>query len=97
MTIEGRSKDNRRTTGFLLKIYRTFKQTMIEPYIWGSLEEVEFEFEFDTSTERDRIRFDEEKLRKAPASQEIWSLDFPLEKMSAGHRSAKFGWMNKPE
>jgi hypothetical protein len=28
--------DDRPTTGFLLKIYHFFKQTMIEPNIWSS-------------------------------------------------------------
>jgi hypothetical protein len=37
--------DDRRTTGFLLKIYGMFKQTMIEPNIWGSFREAGFEFD----------------------------------------------------
>jgi hypothetical protein len=87
--------DDRTTTDFLLKIFRTFKETMLEPNIWSSFQEAGFAF--NTRAEPYRRRFDEEKLRKTPAFQEIYSLDFPLEKLSARRRSAKFGWINRPE
>jgi hypothetical protein len=81
--------------GFLLNIYRTFKQTMIEPNIWGAFHWAGFEF--DTRAEPYRLVFHEEKLRKTRAFQEIWSLDFPREKLSRRHQAAKFGWINQVE
>jgi hypothetical protein len=62
---------------------------MIKPNIWSSFQEAGFEF--DTRTEPYHIQFHEEKLRKTPAFQEIWSLVFSLEKLTAKRRSAKFG------
>jgi hypothetical protein len=55
------------TIDFLLNIYRTFKQAMIEPNIWGALHEAAFEF--DTGTEPYRLVFHEEKLKRTPASE----------------------------
>jgi hypothetical protein len=81
------------TIDFLLNIYRTFKQTMIESNIWDALPEAGFEF--DARTEPYRLAFHEEKLRKTPAFQEIWSLDFRLEKLSRRRQAAKFGWINQ--
>jgi hypothetical protein len=79
----------------LLKIYRTFKQITIDTNSCDGFQEAVFEF--DTSAEPYRLQFDEEKLRKTPAFQLIWSLDFPLEKLSARCRSAKFRWISKSE
>jgi hypothetical protein len=61
--------------------------------MWGAFQEAGFEF--DGSIWPYRIRFDEEKLRKSPPSQEIWNLDFPLEKLSTRRRNAGFGWINQ--
>jgi hypothetical protein len=88
-------EDDQTTAGFLLRIYRTFKQTMIEPNIWGAFHECGLEF--DTSVEPYRLRLNEEKLRNSEGFREIWSLDFPPEKLSARRRNARFGWINKPE
>jgi hypothetical protein len=66
---------------------------MIEPNIWGAFHEAGFEF--DTSTEPYRLVFHEEKLRKTPPFQEIWSIDFPLEKLSPRRQTAKFGWIKQ--
>ena len=83
------------TADFLFRTYRTFKQTMIEPNIWGAFQEAGFDF--DVSNEPYRLQFDEEKLRRTPAFQEIWAIDFPLEKLSARRQNAKFGWINQQE
>jgi hypothetical protein len=51
--------DNDETTSdFLLNIYRTFRQTMIEPNICGTFHEAGFEF--DTGAEPYRLVFHEE-------------------------------------
>jgi hypothetical protein len=50
----------------------------------------------DLTPVRSRIAFDsEEKLRITPGFQEIWSLDFPLEKLSPRRQNAKFRWINR--
>lgn len=87
--------DDQGTANFLLRIYRTFKQTMIEANIWAAFRQAGFEF--DVGREPYRLRFDEEKLRSSPAFQEIWSLDFPLEKLSVRRQRARFGWINQLE
>jgi hypothetical protein len=87
--------DDQNTATFLLKIYRTFKQTMIEVNIWGAFQQAGFEF--DISSEPYRLRFAEAKLRSSPAFQEIWSLDFPLERLSVRRQRTRFGYANKPE
>jgi hypothetical protein len=68
---------------------------MIEPNIWDAFHEAGFEFE--TRTELYRLVFHEEKLRKTPGLQEIWSLDFPREKLSRRRHAAKFGWIKQVE
>jgi hypothetical protein len=78
---------------FLLRTSRTFKQTMIEGNIWGAFQEAGLEF--DASVEPYRIRFDEEKLRRSPRFEEIWHLDFPLEKLSTRRQNARFSWINQ--
>jgi hypothetical protein len=87
--------DDQPTATFLLNIYRTFKQTMVEANIWGAFQQAGFEFE--VGAEPYRLRFDEAKLRANPALRDIWSLDFPLEKLSRRRQNARFGWINKPE
>jgi hypothetical protein len=83
------------TIDFLLNIYRTFKQTMIEPNIWRAFHEAGFVF--DPRSEPYRLVFHEEKFRKTPTFQEIWSVDFPLEKLSRRRQVVKFGWINQVE
>jgi hypothetical protein len=85
--------DDQTTNNFLLKIDRTFRQTMIEPNIWGAFQEAGLGF--DTSSEPGRIRSREEKVRSTPGFQEIWSLDFPLDKLSPRRQNAKFEWINR--
>jgi hypothetical protein len=68
---------------------------MIEPNIWDAFHEAGFEF--DPSAELYRLVFHEEKLRKTPALQEIWSIDSPLEKLSRRRQIAKFGWIKQGE
>jgi hypothetical protein len=67
-------------------------QTLIEANIWGFQT-----FGFDNHVEAYPILFHEEKLRTSPGFRETWSLDFPVEKLSARHRNERFGWINQPE
>jgi hypothetical protein len=66
---------------------------MVDANIWGAFQEAGFEL--DANVEPCRIRLDEKKLRRSSAFQEIWNLDFPLEKLSTRRRNARFGWINQ--
>jgi hypothetical protein len=46
-----------------MKVYHDFKQTMVEPNIWGAFQATGFEF--DTEAEPYRLLFNEEKLRQS--------------------------------
>jgi hypothetical protein len=63
--------------------------------IWGAFHGAGFEFDVDV--EPYQIRFHAEKLRQNPGFQEIWALDFPIEKLSPRRQAVRFGWINKPE
>jgi hypothetical protein len=76
-------------------IYHDFRQTMVEPNIWGAFRALGFEF--DTRGEPYRLLFDEEKLRESTGFRELWSIDFPLDQLSVRRRNTKFGWINQPE
>jgi hypothetical protein len=67
--------DEQTTPDFFFKIYRTFRQPLTEPNIWGAFQEAGFEF--DTSEEPYHIVLNEEKYRNTREFQEIWSRDFP--------------------
>jgi hypothetical protein len=54
--------DNRTTTNFLLKIYRTLRQTMVEANILEAFQEAGLGF--DTSSEPYRIRFSEKNCEE---------------------------------
>jgi hypothetical protein len=88
-------ENDQRTADLLLRIHRTFDETMIDPIICGAFRECGFEF--DRSVESYRLRLNEEKLRKTPGFREIRPLDLYPEKLSARRRNAKFGWIKKPE
>jgi hypothetical protein len=87
--------DEQGTANFLFRIYRRFKQTMIESNIWGAFQEAGFYF--DVSIEPYRVRFDEEKRRRTAVLQEILALDFALGNRTPRGQAAKFGWISKPE
>jgi hypothetical protein len=55
-------EDEKETVGFIMKVYRDFKQTMVKPNIWGAFWVIGFEF--DTEKEPYRLLFNEEKLRQ---------------------------------
>jgi hypothetical protein len=61
--------DEHRTIAFLFKIYRTFKQAIIDTNIWGPFQDAKLEF--DVSIELSRGRFDEEQLRGTLGFQDI--------------------------
>jgi hypothetical protein len=92
-------EDEKETVKFIMKVDRDFKQTMVEPNIWGAFRAIGFEFEFDTKAEPHRLLFNEEKVRESVGSRELWSNDFPLDQPSSRRQrqNARFGWINKQE
>jgi hypothetical protein len=46
---------------FIMKVYRDFKKTMVEPNIWAAFQAIGFEY--DTVAEPYQLLFNEEKLR----------------------------------
>jgi hypothetical protein len=89
--------DEKATLKFIMKIYHDFKQTMVEPNLWGGFQALGFEFEFDTTSWPYRLLFNEEKPRESAGFRELWSLDFPLDQLSTRRRAARLGWINQPE
>jgi hypothetical protein len=81
--------DEKATVQFFMKVYHNFKQTMVEPNIWGAFQALGFEF--DTRSEPYRLLFNEEKLRESTGFRELWSIDFPLDQLSVRRRNTKFG------
>jgi hypothetical protein len=50
-------EDEKESVKFIVKVDHDFKQTMVEPNIWGAFRVIGFEFEFDTEAEPDRLLF----------------------------------------
>jgi hypothetical protein len=46
-------EDEKETDKLIMKVYRDFKQTMLEPNIWGAFRAIGFEFEFDSESHID--------------------------------------------
>jgi hypothetical protein len=82
------------TIAFLLKIYRDFKQTMIEANIWKAFEAIGLTYDIEETP--CGLLFDEEKLRQSRGFVELWDRDTPLESLSRLRQNEKFGWINKP-
>jgi hypothetical protein len=74
-------RDVKATAKVIMKVSHCFKQTMVEPNIWGAFQALESEFEFDTTSEPYRLLFNEEKLRENAGFRELWSIDFPLDQL----------------
>jgi hypothetical protein len=53
-----------------MKVSDDFKQTMVEPNIWGAFQAIRFEFEFDPEAEPYQLLFNEEKLRQRAGFRE---------------------------
>jgi hypothetical protein len=64
-------EDEKETVKFLMKVYRDFKQAMVESNRWRSFRTIGFEFEFETEAEPYRLLFNEEKLRQSEGFREL--------------------------
>jgi hypothetical protein len=68
-----------RAAAFLLKVYRDFKQTMVEVNIWGVFAVIGFVHDID------QIQYglfsDEEKFRQGPGFVELWERNTPLDSL----------------
>jgi hypothetical protein len=84
-----------------MNVSRDFKQTMVEPNIWGAFRAIGFEFEFNSEAEPYRLLFSEEKLRQSEGFRELCSIDFPVDQLSRQRQrqrqNARFDWINKQE
>jgi hypothetical protein len=87
--------DDIATLKCIMKVYRDFKKTMVEPNIWAAFQAIGFQY--DMAAEPYRLLFNEEKLRESKGFQELWMIDFPLDQLSALRRAANFGWINQLE
>jgi hypothetical protein len=92
-------KDENSIVKYIMKAYRDFKQTVMEPIICGAFQALRFEFEFvfDTTSEPCRLLFNEENLKESADFRELWSIDFPLDQLSTRQRAGRFDWINQPE
>jgi hypothetical protein len=92
-------EDERATVNFIMKVSHDFKQTMVEPNIWGAFRAIGFGFGFDTESEPYWLLFDGEKLRQSAGFRELRSIDFPLDQLSSRRQrqrqNARFGWISK--
>jgi hypothetical protein len=77
-------EDENEAVKFIMKLYRDFKQTMVEPNIWGAFRVIGFEFEFYTEAEPYRLLFNKEKLRQSEGFRGLWSIAFPVDQRSSG-------------
>jgi hypothetical protein len=68
---------------------------MIEINIWRDFRETEFEFNINVKLYR--LFLNEETLRATWAFQEIWSLNFALEKPLMRRQNASFDWIKRQE
>jgi hypothetical protein len=68
--------DDEGTTAFILKTYRTLKQTMVETNTLGVFHEAGFEF--DVEVEPYRIRADAEKIEKKSGVPKHLGTGFPF-------------------
>jgi hypothetical protein len=80
---------------YIMKGYHDFRQTMVQPSIWGAFRARGLEF--DMRREPRGLLFDEGKLRGSAGFQELWFVDFLLDQLSGRRRIAWFGRINKPE
>jgi hypothetical protein len=64
--------DKKATITFIVNAHHDFKQTTVEPNIWGAFHPLDFEL--DTTSEPYRLLLSEEKLRESAGSQELWSI-----------------------
>jgi hypothetical protein len=86
--------DDTATVKFIMKVYRDFKETMVEPNIWAAFQAIGFEY--DTAAEPYRLLFNGEKLRESKGFQELWMIHFPLDQLSVRQHAVNFGWINQP-
>jgi hypothetical protein len=87
--------DDNATVRFIMKGSHDFGQTMVRLNIWGAFRALGLEF--DVGSVPYRLLFDKIKLRESAGFQELWSVDFALDQLSGRQRTARFGWINKPE
>jgi hypothetical protein len=83
------------TAVFIRKVYHDFRATMFDTNIRAAFVHIGLSFAMVSGIMR--LRFNEIILRESSGFQELWTITFPLEKLSARRQRTPFGWINKPE
>jgi hypothetical protein len=78
---------------FILKVYRDFKEIMVEVNIWKAFAAIVFTY--DIGQILYGLLFDKEKFRQNPGFVEFWERDISFENLSKRLRESKFKWINK--
>jgi hypothetical protein len=73
-----------------MKVYHDFRHTMVQPSRWKSFRALGLDC--DTRSDRCRRLFNEIKLRGTAGFRELWSIYFPLDRLSRRHPTPRFGW-----
>jgi hypothetical protein len=65
---------------FLLKVYRDFKQMIVEVNIWRAFAAIGFTCDINKIPYG--LLFDEENFRRSPGFLDLWERNMPLESLS---------------
>jgi hypothetical protein len=64
----------------IMKVYHDFRRTMVPPNGWRAFRE--YGLDFDTGNEPSQLLFEEKKLGGSVGFRELWSIYFPLDRLS---------------
>jgi hypothetical protein len=81
-------EEESRAVEFILKVYRDFRQTMIEVNIWGAFVIIEFTHYIDKILYG--LFFDQEKFGQSPGFVEFWERSLSFESLLKWQRESKF-------
>jgi hypothetical protein len=79
----------------IMNAYHDLTQTAARLNVWGAFRALILEF--DMRIEPYGLLFDDVELRESAGFEELCSVDPPLDRISGRRRTARFGWINKPE
>jgi hypothetical protein len=83
------------TVKVIMMTYHDFTHTNVPSNVWGAFHALALEFA--TTSKPYGLLFDEVKLRESAGLYDLCSADFSLDQLSVRRRTARFGWINKPE
>jgi hypothetical protein len=82
-----------RAAAFVLKIYHTFKETMVEINIWWPFGAILYIHDIEKMP--DGLLFNEKKFQQSRGFVELSERNTALECLSKRRRELKIGWINK--